>query len=260
MMHSRWINGNLAFWDTHLCRIIDAIGASVVKYINHFTHMALDDTTRNPSEWKWISDTATDSITLPVSNAGGVMQLATGGVDNNETYLQLGGAACDTNAPFVIGGAAGIANNKPLYFGARVKPLEHADEAYFVGLAEEGAAAANFMADNSGVLADKDFVGFNTLTATPTAWNVTWKKNGQAVQAITGVVVNADDYHIFEFYYDGATTVTFWIDGVAHATVATTTAATFPGAEEMSPIFAVKTGEGTLKRLQVDWLRVVQFN
>lgn len=260
MLHSRWINGNLAYWDTHQCRIIDAIGTSVVKYINHFTHFAADDTTRNPTEWKWVSDTATDSVTLPVSSPGGVLQIATGAVDNNETYIQLGGATSATNAPWVIGGAAGVANSKPVYFGARVKCTTHVDGGWFVGLAEEGSAAANFMADDSGVLADKDFVGFNILTASPAAWNITWRKNGQAVQAVTNVVANADDFHIFEFYYDGATTVTFWIDGTANATTATTTAATFPGAEEMAPILACKSGDGAAKLLQIDWLRIVQFN
>ena len=260
MLHARYINGNLAYWDSHRNRIIDAFGASVIKYLNHFVSLPRDDTTRNPSEWNWASDTATDGITLPISLTGGVMQVACGVVDNNETYLQLGGATDATNAPFVIAGAAGIANSKPLYFGARVKALEHADEAYFVGLAGEGAAVGNFLTDNSGVLADDDLIGFNTLTATPDAWNVTWKNAGQAVQAIVGAAVNAADWHILEFWYDGSVTVTFFIDGVAHATVATTTAATFPYAEEMSPILAVKTGEGVVKRLQVDWLRVVQFN
>lgn len=258
MLHSRWINGNLAYWDTHSCRIIDAVGASVVKYTNHFVALPLDDQTRNPSEWKWVSDTATDSITLPVSLTGGVMNMACGGAGQDETYLQLGGATIATSAPFVIGGASGVANGYPVYFGARVKALEHAATSVFVGLAEEGASAANFLTDATGVIANKDFIGFNILVASATAWNATWKLTGQAVQAITSLAVNGDDWHTFEFFYDGATTVTFWADGTASSTLATTTAATFPGGEEMSPILAIK-GQAA-KNLQVDWLRVFQFN
>jgi hypothetical protein len=249
----------MAFWDTHMCRIIDAWGPSVVKYVNHFTHVPADDTTRNPSEWKWVSDTATDSVTLPVSVTGGVMQLATGAVDNNETYLQLGGATSATNAPWVIGGAAGIANGYPLYFGARVKCTTHVDGAWFVGMAGEGASAGNFLVDDSGAVADDDFVGFNILTATPAAWNITWRNAGQAVQAVTAVAVNADNWHIFEFWYDGVTTVKFFIDGTLNATVATTTAGTFPGGEELSPILGCKSGDGAAKVLQIDWLRVFSF-
>jgi hypothetical protein len=260
MLHSRWINGNLAYWDTHQCRIIDAVGASVVKYLNHFTHFSADDTTRNPTEWKWVSDTANDSVTLPVSSPGGVLQIATGAVDNNETYIQLGSATSATNAPWIIAGAAGVANSKPLYFGARVKCTTHVDGAWFVGLAGEGAAAANFMVDNSGALVDDDIIGFGIVTGTPAAWDITWRNAGQAVQTVAAVAVNADDWHTFEFWYDGATTVTFWIDGTAHATTATTTAATFPFNEEMAPILACKSGDGAAKVLQIDWLNVVQFN
>jgi len=260
MLHSRYINGALAFWDTHQCRIIDAVGGNVTKYVNHFTHMPLDDTTRNPAEWSWVSDTATDAITLPASLTGGVMNMATGAVAQNETYLQLGGAACATNAPWIISGAAGVANTYPVYFGIRCKALQHASEAYFVGLAGEGAAAADFLTDATGAIADDDFVGFNTLQATPDAWNITWKHTGGAVQAVTAVAVNAADWHVFEFYYDGGTTVTFFVDGVANATTATTSAATFPHDAEMSPMLAVKTVGGAASSLQVDWLRVFQFN
>lgn len=261
MLHSRWINGALAYWDTHQCRIIDAIGGSVVKYINHFVAVPLDDTTRNPAEWRWVSDTATDAITLPVSVTGGVMMMATGATDEDETYLQLGGATSATAAPFIIAGAAGIANSKPLYFGIRVKAMEHTEEGVFVGLAGEGAiTGGNFLTDVSGVIADDDFIGFNILQATAAAWNITWRNAGQAVQAVTGVATNADDWHVFEFWYDGATTVTFFVDGTAHATTADTTAVTFPFNEEMGPVLALKTTAAFLKRIQVDWLRVVQFN
>jgi hypothetical protein len=263
MLHSRWINGNLAFWETQQCRIIDAYGAGVVKYLNEFVALPLDNATWFPDDWKTFADNAgADIVSQPISVPGGVVQLSTGAAatDNDETYIQLGGAACITNAPFVIAGAAGAANASPLYFGARVKALEVADGGWFVGLAEEGAAVTLFMADNSAVMAAVDHVGFNILTATPAAWNITWRRGAGVVQTAAAVAVNAGDWHIFEFWYDGATSVTFWIDGVQSATVATTTAATFPYAEEMGPILGLKTGENVLKRLQVDWLRVVQFS
>jgi len=259
MLHSRWINGNLAYWETHQCRIVDAVGAGVVKYLNDFVSLSLDNTTRNPMDWTVFTDSGADTITLPISLPGGVMELATDAGDNNEVYMQLGGGTSLTNEPFVIGGAGGIANASPLYFGARVKGLEHADESYFVGMAERGSAANGFIADGAASIVNKDFIGFSTVSGTPDAWDVTWKITGGAVQA-TAVAVNAADWHTFEFWYDGVTTVSFWIDGVQSATTATTTAATFPGAEEMAPIIGVKTGEAVLKRLQVDWLRVVQFS
>ena len=76
MMHSRWINGNLAYWDTHQCRIIDAWGANVYKYLNHFVGLPVDDTTANPTEWSFSGDTATGSLTSPASLTGGVINIA----------------------------------------------------------------------------------------------------------------------------------------------------------------------------------------
>lgn len=249
------INGNLAFWDTNQYRIVDAIGPSVVKFIDHFV-TASWYAGADIEGWYTVTDHAA-ATTLVASSPTGVLQVACGDTDNDEHYMQLGST---TNEPFIIGGTAGVANTKPLYFGARVKALEHADEAYFVGMAGANAAAADFMTDASGVLADKDFIGFNTLTGTPDAWNVTWRNAGNAVQAIAAVAVNAADWHTFEFWYDGVTTVRFYIDGTVHATTATTTAATFPGGEELAPMIGLKTGEGVLKRLQIDWLRAIQFN
>jgi len=260
MLHARWINGNLAYWDTHQSRIIDAVGAGVVKYLNDFTHLALDKNTRNPMDWTIYTNSGADVITLPISMTGGVMQLITDGNDNDEVYMQLGGGTCVTNEPFVIAGALGAANNAPLYFGARVKALEHADEAYFVGLAERGSAADNFFPDGAASIVNKDFIGFCTLSGAPDSWKITWKVTGGTVALSAEAAVNAADWHIFEFFYDGATTVSFWIDGAQSATTATTTAATFPYAEEMAPLIGIKTGQATLKRLYVDWLRVVQFS
>ena len=51
MLHSSWINGNLAFWETQQCRIVEAYGAGVIKYLNHFVALPLDNTTRNPMDW-----------------------------------------------------------------------------------------------------------------------------------------------------------------------------------------------------------------
>jgi len=257
MLHSRYINGALAYWDTHPCRIIDAVGGSVTKYINHFTHMPLDDTTHVPGDWRWVSDQA-DMITLPASLTGGVMNMAVGAGGNDETYLQLGGAAVVTNAPYIIAGAAGAANTYPVYFGARVRVMEAAAISAFVGLSAEGSAAANFLTDATGALADKDLIGFNLLVATPTVWNATWRNAGNAAAIITSLATTATSWHTLEFWYDGATEVTFFADGVPHATTALTTAVTFPFNEEMAPILALK-GQAA-KNLQVDWMRVFQFN
>jgi hypothetical protein len=190
------------------------------------------------------------TITLDKA-AGGVLTMACGNTDNDEFYLQM--AATATHAPFVITDASG----KPLWFSARVKAVQHADASWFVGMAEENMAADS-MADNTGVLADKDFIGFNIIAASPAAWDIVWRKNGQVQQRAAAVAVNADDYHTFGFVFDGGSTVYFYVDGVVSATTATTSAATFPSAQNLSPFFGVKTGEGVDKSLSIDYVKVFQ--
>jgi len=244
----------VSMWDG--CPILAMLQDPRVGLLYHedFLDLASDDTTTNPDAWKWVSDTATGSITLP-KVAGGVLQAACGGVDNNETYIQLGQTGGLTAAPFFITDN----NAKPFWFEVYVKALEHADEGVFIGLAEEGAAVANFLADNTGVPADKDFIGFRLKADASAEWDVAWRKSGQAEQEIAAAAVNADDWHRFGFHYDGLHTVTFYIDGTAHATVALTSAATFPSGEALAPIIAVKTGEGVAKSVQIDYVRIAQI-
>lgn len=222
-------------------------------FFEDFLALPLDDTTRNPLNAKVVSDTAADAVTMP-KVAAGVMQLATGGVDNNESYVQFGGSASAVCAPFAITDAS----SKPLWFEARVKPLEHADEGLFIGLAEEGASAANFLADNTGVPADKDYVGFRLKADASAEWDVAWKKNGQAEQEVANVVANADDWHLFSFLFDGVHTIYFYVDRSLVSTQALSSAATFPSGERLAPIVAIKTGEGTAKNVQVDYVKVFQ--
>jgi hypothetical protein len=222
-------------------------------YFEDFLDLPLDAATRNPLNHKFVSDTATDAVTLP-KVAGGVVNVATGGTDNNETYMQLGGAAQDTPAPFSITDSS----TKPLWFEARVKSMQHADEAVFVGLAEEAAASANFLADDTGVPADKDYIGFRYKTDASAAWDVAWRKNGQAEQEIALVAANADDWHIFSFLFDGLHTVYFYVDRVLVSTQALSSVATFPSGERLAPIIAIKTGATAARNVQVDYVKVLQ--
>lgn len=222
------------------------------SFMEDFLSFPIDDTTANPTAWKLAGDTATGAVTTPAGILGGVINVATGALDNNETYIQLGTA---TFEPFCITNASG----KPVYFEARVKSLQHADEAIFVGLAEAGCAAADFLADNTGVPADKDYIGFRYKTDAPTEWDFAYKKAGQAEQEAAAVAVNADDWHTFSFYFDGASTIYVYIDGVLQATTHATSGATFPSGEEMSPIIAIKTGAAAARNVQVDWIKVAQL-
>lgn len=222
-------------------------------YFEDFIHLPITPTTLVPYDWAFTGDVANASMTFPVSLVGGVANISVGATDEDESYFQLGKAA--TVAPFVITDAS----SKMVFFEIYVKAMQVAEFACFVGLAEEGAAAADFLTNASGVIADKDFIGFNILSATPTAWNFTYKKAGQAVQTAVGVAVNGMDWHRLGFYFDGLHTVRIYVDGALYATTYLTSAAVFPSGEELSPILALKSTTAGAKNLQVDYLKIVQI-
>jgi len=238
-----------SIWET--CPQLAALDPAVaIRYFEDFVAASVDDTTGIPTTFAASGDHKT---TIYPKVAGGVLSMECGNTDNDEFYLQLGSGAL--HAPFIITDAGA----KPLWFECYAKAGQHADAGWFIGMAEEGCAAADFMTNDDAILADKDLIGFHILTASPTAWDVVWKKAGQAQQAVLAQAVNADDYHRFGFVFDGASTVTFYIDRTAVATVATTSAATFPSAQALAPIFGVKTGEAVTKTLLVDYIKVVQI-
>lgn len=240
-----------SIWES--CPQLAALDPAVAfTYYEDFLTLPVDTNGDPNVGWKWTGDHS-NYAGISAGGAGGILTLACGDTDNDESYMQLGQDG--TEEGFVITSSSG----KAVWFETRVKAEQHADMGVFIGLAEAGCSTGNFLTDNTGAVADKDFVGFNILTATPAAWNVTWKKNGQTVQAVTSAATNADDWHKFAFMFDGASTVTFYVDGAAVSTVATTTATTFPSGEELQPILAIKTGEGVAKSIKVDYIKVVQL-
>lgn len=255
---AEWIGGEAVIKrsDTNLLwQNFPALGlgnpAAAYEFFDDFMSLPIDDTLANPTGYTYTGDENGDA-TLKTGEVGGVLNLQTGATDNDETTLQLGSGASGTF--FEITNA----NAKPLWFECRVKALQHADEAVFIGLAEEGLGA-NFLTDDTGVPADKDFIGFRYKADASDEWDVAWRKSGQAEQEIADVVENADDWHTFGFYFDGVNTITFYVNGVAEATIALANAATFPGGEELAPIIAIKTGSGATVQADIDWIKCVQM-
>ena len=221
------------------------------QFYDDFMSLPIDDSTANPTGWTYTGD-ANGDATLKTGEYGGVLNLHTGTTDNDETTMEVGSQTSGTLFEITDSSA------KKLWFECRVKALQHSEGAVFIGLAEEGCGA-DFLTDDTGVPADKDFIGFRLKIDANDEWDAAWKKAGQAEQEIADAATNADDWHTFGFYFDGASTVTFYISGTANATTATTSAATFPSGEELSPIIAIKTVEGAAKQLDVDYIKVVML-
>ena len=189
--------------------------------------------------------------------ATGAIEVAGNDADNDEGSIISGGGAGGMVALDATG-AGRVA------FECRFKKASIANNAlgFFVGLSEEGSQGDNAMADNTGVIADKDFIGFHVLADDGDSLDFTWRKSGETVQVHADIAtMAADTYMKMGFLYDPAhpddKKIKIFIDnGVEESVYVTQTnldAATFPDDEELSLLLATKVGTAAESKLQMDW-------
>ena len=122
------------------------------------------------------------------------------------------------------------------------------------------------MADGTGALADKDFVGFQTLHASGEEIDTVYRKNGSAVQQVkdaAGTMV-ADTWIKLGLVYDPNAeddkSMKFFIDGVELGDSVTdaiiTAGSLFPTDEELTPVLLTKVGGAAESKCFIDWLCV----
>jgi hypothetical protein len=202
---------------------------------------------------------------------GGVLGLTNDNTDNDEVWLQAG------QATSVFGAISDTAGSDFLTaFECRVKVSSIADDvaSVFCGLAEEGCPANSMKTDNTGVLASKDYIGFDTVhvnsgtAGTNALVNFVYRKAGQTAVALIESVhtLVADDFVKLGFLYDpkapAAKRIKVFVNNVEQATYGTATqiaTATFPDGEEMAPLFGIKNGSGTADELALDWWAYAQL-
>lgn len=191
--------------------------------------------------WAYTADAV--SLASITATMGGWLTLTTSGTSNDEAYIQYGGLkTC---------GTFGITSNglKKLWYETSLKgpaiSSNAANCAVFIGLAEAGSSAANFLVDSTGVVdTNKSFIGFVTKVAdTNTYWSfVANMADGAACQVITNVLAlnSIGTAHRLGFSFDGVTTLTAYVDG-ASAGSRTINAAVYPSAIPLNPIIGNKT-------------------
>lgn len=200
--------------------------------------------------WKSSGD-ATYDVTATAGSIGGQIQLAPETGSNNEVYFQLGEKGTETYIEYVKDSG----KKSWVEFRVAYTSITNAQNT-FVGLAEEGSAAANFIHDDGNDYADLDLVGFVIWEADPDAIDINHQKSGGAFADVgLAAVPVAGTFLTLGIYFDGAETVTFYADGVSKGTADLDTA-TFPTGEELSPIIALKNGAADAA-LQIDWIKIV---
>lgn len=217
---------------------------------------ALPSTTvPGPSGYGLYLDTATAaaSVTNVPGEGGGIARIGTPGNDNHEAWLASGGNT----------GSLGLitaARLKLTVFEARIRVNSVADNvaSIFVGLSAPGNADADTKADNTGVLKDSNFLGFNTVHAAGGVLDVAYRASGQAQQSAGSAALAADTWTKVGIVIDPTTAseaARFYIDNiqVGALTLAQVSAATFPEDTPLAFLAGVKNGSAAASNLDIDW-------
>lgn len=191
--------------------------------------------------WTSYEDTG-GTIAQIATDENGVVVLTTDADDNQENWLGRGSA---TSVCGLISDTAG--DDKFMAYECKFKTSAVVGN-LFVGLTEEGLAAADTITD-AGAMADKDLIGFYALEGAPTTLKFGYKKAGQTIQDVATVkTIAADTYYNVGFIYDPAADPTqrirVYVDNAevvaARVTATNIAAATFPDGEELNLLFGHK--------------------
>lgn len=199
-----------------------------------------------------------NSISTIATEVGGVLRITTDGTDNDESWLCAGGA---TN----VQGKVSSTGGRMLAFEARIRLGQAVTQNMFIGLTEEGCAAADFITD-AGAMGDKDLLGFWILEGASTSLRFGYRKQGSALQALaTAATISASTWYKVGFLYSPSEVeskrIKFFLDNVEQSTYVTQTqlaASLFPSGEELNFLAGVKNGAASATALDIDWYQVAQ--
>ena len=261
-LKSNWKNNILNFWRSdsttfrngmwadcpHLALVDPAVA---FVYVEDFIgNVTLPTSTGSAGGWKATGD-ATYDVKAAAGTTGGHVELLPETGSDNEVYFQLGELGTETYIEYVKSSG----KKSWVEFGLAYTSITNAAN-IFVGLAEEGAAAANFINDSGADFADKDLVGFVVWEGDPDAVDINHCKSVGALTdvGLAGVPVAGTQLRL-GIYFDGVETVSFYYDDVLVQTADLDTT-TFPTGEELSPIIALKNGDADAS-LELDWIKMI---
>lgn len=258
-------NGPSGFWED--CPVLQMLADPNVGYyfFDDFLDSFQDPTTTKIYGKYLCLDTGDCTLTATSDVLGGAVALLCT-TDNEDCGIRLG-----TGSPFVISDRA--ASAKKLWFEARVKVNAITNSLFgaFVGLTDETALAANFIADAGNDFADKDLIGFwkdETDDSTGAHVHFVYQITGQdfVTKIDTVATLVANTFIKLGFVYDPAAEPTkrikVYVDGVEQSTYVTATdiaTATFPDGEEMAPMAYVSAASASDGILTMDWWRIAQL-
>lgn len=227
----------LVFRDTtHVKRIVDAFGHSVVKYIDDFTGGPGIDTAFD-NQWTItrVEAGAGESTITRIDGSGGFARITTDAAENDGINAQLIGEAFELTA------------DQFLYFGAFGLTLSDATESdFFLGLA---------ITDTDILGGVTDRIGFEKLDG---ATDVKFMLEKDTTETLSASLHTATTSPFdVEFVWDGARSeVITFVNGVEKTRPAITN---LPNDEALRLTWQFLTGAAAAKTMDIDAIRVIQI-
>jgi len=222
-------------------------------YVNDFVgEVYFPTATGVANGWKGVGD-ATYDVLGAAGTVGGWCLIAPEAGSDNEVYFQMGQLGTETYVEYTED------SGKKSWLEFNLTPSSVTNAAnWFVGLAEEGSAGANFIADAGNDIADKDAVLVGVFEADADSLTAVWQVSGSAFADSLETLITAGDAAAnitIGFYFDGASTLGIYRNGSLMGNI-DVGQASFPEGEELSPIIAMKQGASAIN-INLDWIKLV---
>ena len=229
------------------------MGVTETTLHNHIVYVDTDNTQRwvgvvGPSATKFEMDAVrytAANYTVTAVNGSTVAQVI--GALGGNLILTADTAENDGVQAQLLGEAFYLSGQYPAYFGCRFKAADVDQTDILVGLAIQ---------DTTAIAALSDGAYFRSVDGSAVL-NFVLEQDSVETSNAAATLVD-DTWVVAEFYYDGVTNITAYINGTQVAQVALTDA-NFPDDEYLSPIMAMLTGEAAANTLTVDWVRAYQI-
>ena len=204
------------------------------------------------------TDANTAIMKLLTDEPVGALKMYPGTTDNEDAAIGFGGA---TGAGYLFSQT----NAKAFWLEARLKKSATTATKlnWFFGMIEEACYVATGVINDSDDMATKDLVGFFQVQADTTTVDTIIDTATATITQVkdAAVTIAADVYTKLGMKFDPTTlTLTFYQDGVPLADTVLASDSNFPDGQEMSPIIAVCSADGTPTFLVVDWIRAAWLN
>tara|TARA_Y100000310_G_scaffold246825_1_gene252232 strand:- start:5845 stop:6561 length:717 start_codon:yes stop_codon:yes gene_type:complete len=233
-LHSRRIRGNLAYYDTHRKRLIDAVGPDVIKYDLQPGHLVGLAGAAPPGWTETVVEVgAGTSDFTGTATAGFIGNVVTAANENDGWSGQLSGSSFE------------LTSDQDTYFGCEFQINDVTQVDFFMGLAVTDTAILGGVDDR---------MGFQSLDASTDLKFMLEKSTTETLTASLATLADATNVFV-EFYWDGSGVEVF-VDGSSVATPAVTN---IPDDVALRLSLEVLTGEAVAQTMKIRQMRIIQI-